>query len=174
MMIKVLTMAVGVVSMAMVGACAAHADHGSPKFPDLSSYVSVDAADYVIDTTTPGMPSARVYFVTPDGIACDIDSSSAGCQGNNFPGIAPQRWDPSAGITGVNTISTNSGLGATNAPYSPDRTVHGQNVRTLPPFHTITVGEVVCGVDDAKMTACKDSQGRGFILSPAWSGGLKG
>jgi hypothetical protein len=29
---------------------------------------------------------------------------------------------------------------------------------------------VTCGVDDKKMTACKDSQGWGFVLSSEWSG----
>jgi len=40
----------------------------------------------------------------------------------------------------------------------------------LSPFHTLTVFGVTCGVDDKKMTACKDPQGRGFVLSPSWSG----
>jgi len=44
--------------------------------------------------------------------------------------------------------------------------------KQLPAFHTIIVNGVTCGVDDKKMTACKDPQGRGFILSPAWSGWL--
>ncbi|MBZ4620668.1 hypothetical protein GBO18_12020, partial [Mycobacterium avium subsp. hominissuis] len=31
---------------------------------------------------------------------------------------------------------------------------------------------VVCGVDDSGTTACKDPQGRGFVLSPHGSGWL--
>src|SRR5882757_9154285 len=40
------------------------------------------------------------------------------------------------------------------------------------PFHSITFNGATCGVDDSGTTACEDSQGRGFILSPAWSGWL--
>lgn len=39
-------------------------------------------------------------------------------------------------------------------------------------MHSITVDGATCGVDGAGMTACKDAQGEGFILSPSWSGWL--
>ncbi|MDR3663178.1 MAG: hypothetical protein P4L86_22810 [Mycobacterium sp.] len=40
------------------------------------------------------------------------------------------------------------------------------NLKTLPPFHALTVNGVICGVEDARTTACKDAQCRGFVLSP--------
>ncbi|MBS9535178.1 hypothetical protein KIH27_16445 [Mycobacterium sp. M1] len=51
-------------------------------------------------------------------------------------------------------------------------TIHDQPIKTLPPFHSIALGGVICGVDDAGTTACKDPQGRGFVLSPKGSGWL--
>jgi hypothetical protein len=161
---------VGVVGAATISACTARAEPS--KFPDLSKYTSVNISDYTIDTSTPGMPSHQVFFISPDGIECDVNVSSAGCSGNNFPRVPPQRWNPAAGITGVNTISTDSGLSATNAAFPPDNRIHGQPVKTLPPFHSITVSGIICGVDDKRTTACKDLQGHGFVLSPSWSGWL--
>ena len=172
MIAKTLAITAGVFTVALVSACTAHA--GPPKFPDISDYTAVDASDYAMDTTTPGHPSMGTYFRTPDGIMCGFSRGEAvGCTGNNFPNVPPQKWNPSAGITGVNSIDTVSGLSATNAPLSMDGKIHGHQVKTLPPFHSITVDGMTCGVDDAKMTACRDQQGRGFILSPDWSGGLK-
>ncbi|RAV09475.1 hypothetical protein DQP57_15185 [Mycobacterium colombiense] len=45
-------------------------------------------------------------------------------------------------------------------------------VKTLPPSHSITVDGVICGVDNSGMTACKDPQGHGFVLSPHGSSWL--
>lgn len=70
-------------------------------------------------------------------------------------------------------IGTDRGVQATNSPICTDNTVHGNPVNTLPPFHTITVDGVACGVDDAKTTACKNPQGHGFVLSPKGSGWLE-
>lgn len=172
MVIKMLAGTAGVFTVAMVSACSAHAD--PPTFPDISNYTAVNSSDYAIETTTPGHPGIGTYFLTPDGIVCGFSpGETVGCTGNNFPNVPPQEWKPEAGITGVNSIDTVSGLSATNAPISMDGTVHGHPVKTLPPFHSITVDGITCGVDDEKTTACRDAQGRGFILSPAWSGKLK-
>jgi hypothetical protein len=38
--------------------------------------------------------------------------------------------------------------------------------------HSITVNGIICGADNAGTTACKDPQGRGFVLSPHGSGWL--
>ena len=67
---------------------------------------------------------------------------------------------------------TDDGLGTTNAIYSVNNTVQGHPIKTLPPLHSITVDGVICGVDDAGTTACKDPQGRAFVLSPHGSGWL--
>jgi hypothetical protein len=64
-----------------------------------------------------------------------------------------------------------TGLKQTNEG-SPTDAFNGQRIRMLPPLHKITVDGATCGVDDEGTTACKDAQGRGFILSPAWSGWL--
>jgi hypothetical protein len=69
---------------------------------------------------------------------------------------------PSPGIGSVSTVYFLT-------PY-PNNTVQGTPIKALPPNHSITVDGVICGVDGAGMTACKDPQGRGFILSPSWSG----
>jgi hypothetical protein len=131
-----------------------------PPFPDMSRYVPVDAADYEVDASTPGIHTTQVIFLTPDGITCDFMTPPAAiCTGNNFPSVPPA-------TVGVNSIGTDYGLAAIGSGI-PQRT----NLKTLPPFHTLTVNGVICGVDDKRTTACKDPQGRGFVLSPngsAW------
>ncbi|MGC7358062.1 hypothetical protein RA989_19565, partial [Mycobacteroides abscessus subsp. massiliense] len=50
------------------------------------------------------------------------------------------------------------------------QTAHERQDPTLPAYHSITVNGVICGVDDKGTTACKDPQGRGFVLSKQGSG----
>lgn len=170
MIVKTLTIAAaGAVLTAAITACTAHAEPS--KFPDLSGYTPVNIADYRIDTTTPGHPSSGTYFLTPDGITCNFPIGAAQCSGNNLPGVPPATSNPAAGINMVNWVGTDTGLKQTNEGPASD-VINGQQIKTLPPFHSITVSGVICGVDDKKMTACKDPQGRGFVLSPAWSGWL--
>jgi hypothetical protein len=136
-----------------------HAD--TPKFPDMSKYTAVNVADYEVDASTPGIQATMVMFLTPDNITCNfMNPPSAGCTGNNFPSVPPV-------VNGVSAIATDAPLSAGDSglPHSP-------NLKTLPPFHTITVNGVTCGVDNARTTACKDTQGRGFVLSPNGSGWL--
>ena len=142
-----------------------------PNFPDLSGYTPVNIADYRVDTTTPGHPSSGTYFVTPDGVICNFSSLQPQCRGNNFPAVPPAASDPARGLNRANWIGTVTGLKQTNEG-TPTNVVNGHPIKTLPPLHSITVGSAVCGVDDAGMTACKDSQGRAFVLSPQGSGWL--
>lgn len=132
----------------------------TPPFPDLSHYTPANVADFEIDASTPGIHATQVVFLTPDGIRCSFSPPVAGCTGNNFPSVPPA-------VNGVNNIGTDQGV------YSAfDGIPQANNLKTLPPFHTLTVGGVTCGVDDKRTTACKDSQGHGFILSPNGSGWL--
>lgn len=149
---------------AVISACSAHAD--PPRFPDLGSYLPANAADYRVDASTPGIPATQVFFLTPDGIICSFLSGQAQCTGNNLPGIPPAS-PASDGSQRVNWIGTASRLQQIT-PSGP--TPNG--VKTLPPSHSITVDGVICGVDNSGMTACKDPQGRGFVLSPKGSGWL--
>ncbi|WP_369830205.1 hypothetical protein [Mycobacterium sp. E1747] len=151
----------------MVSACNAQAD--PPSFPDLSGYAPVNPADYAITYPNSGRPTPIqvVAFLTPDGVACAFGNPlSAGCTGNNLPGLPPAA-PSSSGVPRLISIST----GLAPRPTGTRIDTNGQSPRTLPPFHTITVNGVICGVDDSGMTACKDPQGRGFVLSPhgsAW------
>ena len=164
-MIKRKVVATGVCVLAAVtSACSASAE--PPRFPDVGSYTPVDTGDYAVDTTTPGIPSTQAYFHTPDGVTCSFLSGQAQCIGNNLPGLPPASPTPK-GTPRVNWIGTSSGLKPVVA--SDD---HSTGIKTLPAMHSITVDGVTCGVDDSGMTACKDPQGRGFILSPSWSGWL--
>jgi len=141
---------------------------GPPTFPDLRAYTPVTVSDYTIALPNPGhAPLNAVYFVTPDGITCDFGNPpAAGCTGNNLPGIAPQDKNP------YTYVGTDTGIQpATSTPYV-NATIQEHQIRTLPPFHSITVDGVICGVDNSGMTACKDSPGRGFVLSPRGSGWL--
>jgi hypothetical protein len=170
MVVKTLTGIAALVGAALLGACTAHAD--PPRFPDLSGYTPVNVKDYEISVPNPGRPPDQtVYFLTPDGIICSFISDEAVCRGNNLPSIPPAPSNPDAGITGVNWIGTTTGLKQTNEGEQ-SRVILGQPIKTLPPGHSITVNGIICGADNAGTTACKDPQGRGFVLSPHGSGWL--
>lgn len=155
---------------ALLGACTAHAD--PPRFPNLSSYAAVNAADYAIDVPNPGRPPLQtVYFLTPDGVICSFISDEAICRGNNLPAIPPATANPNASSAAVNWMGTTTGLKQTNEGEQ-SRVIDGQPVKTLPPGHSIAVNGIICGVDNSGTTACKDPQGRGFVLSPKGSGWL--
>jgi hypothetical protein len=157
--------AAGIIS-AIVTSCTAYAD--PLTFPDISGYPPVNVADYTIGLPNTGRtPLDTVYFLTPDGITCDFFSGEAQCTGNNFPALPP-----AGAPSNVNSVGTTSGLGQTNDPVARDGQVYGHPLTTLPPLHSITVNGVVCGVDNTGTTACKDSQGRGFVLSSHGSGWL--
>jgi hypothetical protein len=148
---------------------AAESRADTPKFPDIDSYAPVDIADYNLPITTPGRkPFDAYYFATPDGVMCNFFSGQAQCRGNNFPAVPPAESSSYPGVQSENWIGTATGLKQTNSIVQTSR----RPLRTLPPFHSIAVGGIICGVDDARTTACKDSKGRGFVLSPAWSGWL--
>ncbi|KAA1251561.1 hypothetical protein F0Q45_03790 [Mycobacterium simiae] len=162
---RALAVAAWIIS-AVVTSCNARAD--TPAFPDISGYSPVNVADYTIALPNTGRaPLNMVFFLTPDGITCDFFSGQAQCTGNNFPAVTP-----ATGAGTVNAIGTTSGLAQSGDPIAPDGQVYGHPLKTLPAFHSITVNGVICGVDNAGTTACKDSQGRGFVLSPHGSGWL--
>jgi hypothetical protein len=166
MTIKTLAGGSAMAVAAIIGACTAHAD--SPVFPDLGGYTPVNASNYTIALPNTGRaPVSQVFFLTPDGIACSFSSpASAGCTGDNIPGVAPQDKNP------YTFVGTESGIQpATSTPYA-NGTVQEHRIQTLPPLHSITVNGVICGVDNAGTTACKDTQGRAFVLSPQGSGWL--
>ncbi|WP_236978351.1 MULTISPECIES: SUR7/PalI family protein [Mycobacterium] len=133
----------------------------------MSNYTPANPDDYMWQTENPGRPNKLTTygFRTPDGVECTFgQSSSASCVGNRLPSIPPV-CDPPKRNYGANEISTDIGLREVGMPCD-DTSL--SNV--LPPFHTLTVFGVTCGVDDKGTTACKDPQGRGFVLSPTWSG----
>jgi hypothetical protein len=156
-------------SLLAVG-CRTETHANPPSFPDLSSYAAVNVRDYTIALPNPpGHSVDVVYFLTPDGITCDFNNlPAAQCTGNNFPGVPAVP----PGTYGANAIRTDGGLSQTSDLLAPDHLVQGHPLATLPPFHSITVDGVICGVGDAGTTACKDPQGRGFVLSPHGSGWL--
>ena len=120
--------AVAAVGLLAAGCCRSESHATTPQFPDFSNYTPVDVADYRVDSSSPGHPGTQVVFLTPDGITCAFSTpASAGCTGNTFPAV-------SAAESGVNSIGTDTPLDTTNAPIA-----HSKAMKTLPPFHTITV-----------------------------------
>jgi hypothetical protein len=141
-------------------------------FPDMSKYTPVNPDDYGQQLDNPGRPDKRTdyFFSTPDGIRCLFGQPpGAACNGNNLPGIPPAVCDPAQQVFEQNSISTSRGV-QQSALSGPPCSVSASLGKELPPFHTLTVFGVTCGVDDKGTTACKDPQGRGFVLSPSWSG----
>jgi hypothetical protein len=143
----------------------------TPKFPDIDSYPPVNVQDYMIELPNPGRaPTKKVYFATPDGVPCSFAPSSggitgaAGCSSAHLPGVAP------LGL--YTSISTTRAPYATHSSPYTDGSIQGHKLVSLPPFRSISVDGMICGVDDKGTTACKGPQGRGFILSQSWSGWL--
>lgn len=166
-MARHIAITIGAMTLLIVG-CRTQSHAGPPTFPDLSGYTPVTVSDYTITLPNPGRPPLNaVYFLTPDGITCDFGNPpAAGCTGNNLPGIGPENKNP------YTYIGTDTGIEpATSTPYV-NATIQEHQIRTLPPLHSITVDGVICGVDNSGMTACKDPQGRGFVLSPHGSSWL--
>ncbi|MGL0714369.1 hypothetical protein ACJROI_12530 [Mycobacterium avium subsp. paratuberculosis] len=161
-MSRAITSFAAAITAAAISACAAHAD--SPPFPDLSGYTPVNPADYTLTYPNSGRPTPLqlIAFRTPDRVSCAFSNPpSAGCSGDNLPGLPPAA-SSSNGAPRAITISTGSGPQPTESPLD----TNGQELKTLPPMHSITVDGVICGVDNSGTTACKDPQDRGFILSP--------
>lgn len=159
-----LAAAAGVLGTIVVGGCSAQAD--SPSFPDIASYPPVNADDYAITIDTPGISHAETYFRTPDGVVCTVrPASGAACAGNNLPGIPPAA-PTTGGTPRVNVIGTDGPLHPSGGALGTSDTIQGHTIKSLPPLHSISLGGVICGVDDSGTTACKDPQGRGFVLSP--------
>jgi hypothetical protein len=160
-------MVMGTVGLLIVG-CRTESHAGPPAFPDLSSYKPVNVSDYTITLPNPGRTAfGQVFFLTPDGIACDFTNpAAAGCTGDNLPGVAAQDKNP------YTYAGTDGGIQpSTSTPYV-NGTIQEHQIKTLPPFHSITVNGVICGVDGSGTTACKDPQGHGFVLSPQGSASL--
>ena len=134
----------------------------------MSAYVPVNPDDYMWQTDNPGrITKVTTYgFSTPDGVRCTFYEQGAACAGNNLPSIPPLCEPPKRNY-GASEISTDTGIREVGLPC--DNKSQG---KVLPPFHTLTVYGVTCGVDDKKTTACKDPQGRGFVLSQHGSGWL--
>jgi hypothetical protein len=173
-------------TVGLSSACTATADPPTPSttassapgsartFPDMSSYTAANPDEYKRESDNPGRPTKLITygFTTPDGVECTFGQPpSASCAGNNLPAIAPAVCDPEQRVFRYNTISTSQGV----RQWPRSRSTCSENPssgKELPPFHTLTVFGVTCGVDDKGTTACKDRQGRGFVLSPSWSGWL--
>ena len=178
MMIRLIAILVLLAATGLTSACSAAADPptepGMPRsagnFPDITAYTPVNPDDYVRELDNPGRPKKRIgyFFTTPDGIRCLFDQPSlAACTGNNLPAVPPAPCDEATGKGSLNTISTDRGLHEYGSASCQE---NSSLVEVLPPFHSLTVYGVTCGVDDKGATACKDPQGRGFVLSPSWSG----
>ncbi|BDB45229.1 MULTISPECIES: hypothetical protein [Mycobacterium] len=164
----------------LASACTATADTPTPtteprfadaaRFPNMDSYTAANPDNYKTEYETPGRPGAKMTrygFTTPDGIECGFEQSpSAGCTGIHFPSMPRALCDPSNQKFALYGISTNSGL----QQYGDSKCDAPPAAKVLPPFHTLTVYGVTCGVDDKGTTACKDPQGQAFVLSPTWSG----
>jgi hypothetical protein len=186
MALRLITTLLFLTTLGLSSACNATADPPAPSptdpsapgstrpFPDMSNYSAVNPDEYKWETDNPGRPTKLTTygFNTPDGVRCTFgQSSSASCAGINLPGIPPAVCDPVQRVFRYNTISTSQGV--QQWPQSrPTCTSNPSRGKVLPPFHTLTVYGVTCGVDDKGTTACKDPQGRGFVLSPSWSGWL--
>jgi hypothetical protein len=106
----------------------------------------------------PHDPTNAIYSLTPQWVPCNVHTDGVECIGN-VPGVADNDRNP------YTSISTASGIKAAGStPYSKG-TVQGQPIRTLLALQSLAVAGHLCGVDSAGGIACKDFQGRGFVIS---------
>jgi hypothetical protein len=135
----------------------AHAD--PPSFPDLAALGTVNAADYAVQlpNSHPHDPSNAIYFVA-EGIPCNFHTGGVGCIGA-IPGVA----DGDRGS--LTAVATDTGIRAVGSTPYAEASVEGLPIRSLPAGQSIFVSGTRCGVAAAGVLACKDFQGRGFVIS---------
>ncbi len=150
---------IAVATTGLVAMSACTKSHADPVFPDPSGYPRVDVFDYGIPLPNPPHdPTNAIYFLTPEGIPCNFHTGSVACIGS-IPGVPDNAKSP------YTSVSTDSGIqAATSTPYS-DGSIQGHPIKALPPQQALAAGGAFCGVDASGATACKDSQGRGFVIS---------
>jgi hypothetical protein len=150
---------IATIGLAVVASCTE--SHAEPAaFPDLGAYTPVNVSDYAVELPNPPHdPTNAVYFLTPDGIPCNFHTGSVGCTGD-IPGVQDKAKNP------FTHVGTDSGIQATTSTLYGDATIQGHPISSLPPLHSIAAGGSICGADDAGTTACKDYQGRAFVISP--------
>lgn len=153
---RVLTAAAATLIVATSACTQSHAD---PAFPDPSGYPRVNVYDYGIALANPQRdPTTAIYFLTPDGIPCNFHTGSIECIGN-VPGVPDNDKNP------FTSVSTDTGIrAATSTPYT-NGSIQGHPLKALPPLQALAAGGTFCGVDGSGATACKDSNGRGFVIS---------
>lgn len=131
-----------------------------PPFPDLSALGAVNASDYALQlpNSHPHDPSNAIYFLA-SGVPCNFHTGGVGCTGN-IPGVPDSDKGP------FTTVASDTGIQAAGSTPYGDGTVQGQPIKALGPGQSIFVSGTRCGVDPAGVVACKDFQGRGFVISP--------
>jgi hypothetical protein len=129
------------------------------SFPDFAGYAEADADKYFV--SVPNYSGFK--FSTPDGLSCTLDSypmpeyASVSCTGPR-PDKGPGDWQVRAERNQVATINE------APPPENPD--YHEPAPPALPARSVIRyLGDIVCGVDDNGMTACRVGE-HGFILTP--------
>jgi hypothetical protein len=121
-----------------------------PPLPDVTAYMPMNAADYTVN-------GGKWYaFAGPPGVVCVIDSFSGeyGCSGP-LPGVAEGVNLVSGGPAGAPKFST-----TTAPPYAAAGVP-----RALPPNRRLSFRQIFCGVDDAGVVTCMNSQDKtGFVI----------
>lgn len=147
---------IAVAATSLIATCACTKSHADSVFPHPSGYPRVNVFDYGIALPNPPHdPTNAIYFLTPEGIPCNFHTGSVAC----IPGVPDNAKNP------YTSVSTGSGIqAATSTPYS-DGSIQGHPLKALPPQQALAAGGTFCGVDASGATACKDSQGRGFVIS---------
>ncbi len=140
-----------------------------PNFPDLNAFQPVDPAPY----TAAARAGGAAYFVTPDGLQCNLpdpskpgDHVSASCDGPlpGLPGNAPVGSDGCSVVGPPTSVPTDLG------PYSFQKGT-GCPIVTSPLLtvgQKITKADITCVVGADRLTACIDPiLNRGFVLQPS-------
>jgi hypothetical protein len=156
LMITAVSAAVGVLAapaaLTVLAAPTAVADPepAPPPLPDVTGYMPMNAADYTVN-------GGKWYaFAGPPGVVCVIDSFSGeyGCSGP-LPGVAEGVNLVSGGPSGAPKFSTTAA-----PPYAAAGVV-----KALPPNRRLSFRQIFCGVDDAGVVTCMNSQDKtGFVI----------
>lgn len=138
-----------------------------PRFPDLSQFTETDVSGIKRNDQTGALTLAS--FSTPDGLHCDLSTSTAGCWAAppatipGFPANAPV-WPPGgAQQCPDQAVAFDSNPGRFRAQSN----CNGGGNPVLPAGQKVTIGSSTCAVGNG-LTACTNGP-HGFVVQSSGS-----
>jgi hypothetical protein len=124
-------------------------------FPDMSGFTEADLDTYEVT----GPPSTGASLITPDGMTCWLGSGRS----REYDSVSCLGPRPDRGLGIWDVDAERRQQGAVVPLQDPPTDLHPV---PLPPMHVLHYEpDILCGVDDKGMTACRVGD-HGFVLTP--------